>query len=200
MPIGTQTMNWAALAAKAAEAPDYSNLEAGTYDFIVEKAEFGKTQTGKDKFAVTFIVDSPAESRGRRAYWNTTLGEDMNPTVARIWMNDMAVFGADAAFFATNPTNEMTEAKLLNQKVNATLTYVKGKTGDSEFPRFKFNRNLGMAGVQAPAAAPAQQAPAPTQAAPTPEPAPATPAQPVAATPAAPAAPATAVPPLPPMA
>ena len=195
MPIGMTTTNWAELAAKAAEAPDYSNIEAGTYDLIVEKAEFGTTQTGKEKFSVTFIVDSPAESRGKKAFWNTTLGSDMNPVGARIWMNDMAVFGVDAAFFATNPTNEVVAAKLLNQKVNVTISYVNNKTGDKEFPRFKFNRNLGMAKIQAPVQQPMT---APTQPIATTVPEPVQ--QAPVATPASPAAPATAVPPLPPMA
>lgn len=195
MPVGTPAMNWSELVAQAATASDdFSSLEAGTYDFIVEDAKFKLSKTNKKQFTMTLLVDSPAPQRGRKAFYNVTLDASTPAFVIRRYFTDMALFGLDTAFYQTQPSEETVVNRLKNQKVSCELTYKESTKGGSAFAQFKFLRNLGMA-------APVQQATQPpvnqpdqfTQTPAAPE-APATPT-PVAAATTMPAG----VPPLPPM-
>lgn len=175
MPIGAQTMKWGEVIAKAAEAPSFQHLEPGTYELIAYDALFKTNAAGVTQFHLKLMVDSPAEKRGQKdTAFYTVYGNDVKPAAVKAFMEAVAVFGLDTAFFATEPSQETVVNRIKNQKVLCEVVLTKSnKPGDDrEFTNYRFKRNLGMAST---APLPAQTAtPAPVQ---TPAPVPVTPDQ-----------------------
>lgn len=82
---------------------EIQHLPAGTHRMRIGKARWGQTATGKDKLVIMFVcVDGP--ERGAATWWNLTLNTE--GFGARFFLNSLDTLGADAAFLATEPSDE----------------------------------------------------------------------------------------------
>lgn len=114
--------NWAALAAKAAEAPNAGNFEPlppGKYQVKVEAAEHKTTTTNKDMFVLTLVV-TQGQHEGRKLWQNIVISPE-NATALSIAFRHFAALGADANFFATEPDHATICARVLDKTATATV-------------------------------------------------------------------------------
>lgn len=113
--------NWAALAAKAAEAPEsnFEPLPVGKYDVEVEAAEARTTSTGKTMFVLTLVVTS-GPKQGRKVWTNIVISPE-NAVALSIAFRHFAALGADTSFFATDPDEATICARIIGNRATATV-------------------------------------------------------------------------------
>ena len=148
--------NWAALAAKAADAPDnYTPLAPDKYQVECESAEAKTTKTGKTMFALTLKVVE-GQNAGRKLWTNIVISPE-NAVALSIAFRHFAALGADTPFFATDPDDATVCAKLIGGRATATVVLRKDDLSKNEVKDLSAS-----AGGDPLAATPAQSAPAPS--------------------------------------
>jgi len=108
--------NWAALAAKAAEAPGggtYDPLPPAKYPVKVTGAEARDTTTGKKMFVLEFTVLS-GQFEGRKVWTNIVISPE-NAVALSIAFRHLSCLGVSTDFLATEPDDGSICAKLIDQ-------------------------------------------------------------------------------------
>lgn len=157
--------NWAALAAKAAEAPNSGNFEPltpGKYQVKVESAEYKQTTTNKDMFMLTFVV-TQGQHEGRKLWTNIVISPE-NATALSIAFRHFAALGLDGNFFAAEPDHGTICARLIDRQATASVILRKddatrNDVKDIAAPAGGDPLAPSAPGAAAPAAAPAVAAP-----------------------------------------
>lgn len=151
--------NWAALAAKAAEAPEsnFEPLAPGKYDVEVEAAEAKTTSTNKTMFALTLVVTG-GPKQGRKLWTNIVISPE-NAVALSIAFRHFAALGADGSFFAADPDEATVCAKLIGGRATATVALRKDDPTKNEVKDIAASAGGDPMAPAAPAAAPAAAAP-----------------------------------------
>ena len=104
------TRDWKSLR-ETAEVPNNDPLPPGNYNVAIENVEVKSTQTQKTMFVITMkVIDGP--HAGRRI-WNNMVVSPESPKAMGFFFKDMAVLGADDAFFDANPDEGTITAKVM---------------------------------------------------------------------------------------
>lgn len=154
--------NWAALAAKAAEAPNSGSFEPlppGKYQVKVEAAEHKITSTNKDMYVLTLVV-TQGQYEGRKLWQNIVISPE-NATALSIAFRHFAALGADVNFFAAEPDVATVCARLLDRPATATVKLRKDDPTRNEVSDVSAPAGGDPLAPTPPAAAAAPTAPAP---------------------------------------
>lgn len=146
---------WAALASKAAEAPDagsYEPLPPGLYDIRVESAECRTTSTNKDMYVLTQVV-TKGQYEGRKLWQNIVISPE-SATALSIAFRHFAALGLGGNFFAAEPDSATICAKLIDATATAQVAIRKDDASRNEVKDLKPRANDPMtATASAPATA-----------------------------------------------
>lgn len=113
------TINWGELMAGVAE--QLKPVPKGTYDVVVSKAEPKTSSTNKAMWATHLQIEGGPHN-GRVVYNNVTLTTD-NPQALRMFFVNMAAFGLDQQFFASNPSPQAIANALVGRRARVELDH-----------------------------------------------------------------------------
>lgn len=109
-------LNWSALQAEAATA---GLLPAGQYDIVISEATATQSANGKPMIKVKFRVTSGPHKD--KPIWNQFTVSPESAMALRMFFLNMAAFGLDANYFASNPSLDTVAQALLNRAAVVTL-------------------------------------------------------------------------------
>jgi len=110
-------VNWGTLIAQA--GAELEPLPDGDYDVVVTKAESKKSSNEKTMIVAEFrVLNGPCAGK---YIWNNFVVTEDKPRALAFFFRHLAVLGADAAFFASNPTPEQVAAKIVGAQCTASV-------------------------------------------------------------------------------
>jgi hypothetical protein len=145
-------INFQQLMAEAGEG--FRPIPPGPYTVECEKAEATTSSTQKPQIRVTLRVLG-GDHNGRKLFDQFTLTAG-NPTALGFWFDNMAAFGLDRSFFASNPLMPYIAQMLMQRQCNVVV----GIEPYQGVDRNKIKAYSPIPGGQAPALAPQQGVPA----------------------------------------
>lgn len=102
----------------------------GDFPVVVVAAEATKSQNGKKMLKCKLKVESGPYA-GRTIPHNFTFSPE-SPNAVWFWFNDLAILGADDAFFDTDPSDTQIAMQIVNRRATVTLEKKTYNGRDSE--------------------------------------------------------------------